>query len=130
QRSHPVDLPVDLRRPDANAARIQRGVGAPRDDEAAVIGTRQPVTVAPHTWIDAEVGSVERRPVAVSPQPERHRRKRGRADQLAHLTDRWWYAVCVEDINRHTECGPLNLTCIHGPRRIADNETAADVGAA
>src|SRR3546814_10748260 len=42
-----LDLAVDLSRADANAARVQRGVGAPVDDDAVVLGQLDEVAVVP-----------------------------------------------------------------------------------
>ena len=43
-----LDLPVDLRRADAHAARVQHGIGSAVDDDAAVRGDLGPVPVTPH----------------------------------------------------------------------------------
>src|SRR3954465_2465318 len=50
-----LDLPVDLRRPDPNSARIERGVAPAQNDHAVVMREPGPVTVSPHAGKVLEV---------------------------------------------------------------------------
>ena len=79
--------PVEVGRADADAARVERGVAAAVDDDAAVVGPRGEVALAPHAREPPEV----RVPVAgpdlaeraVAPEAEGHRREGCGADELA-----------------------------------------------
>src|SRR3546814_3956828 len=62
-----LDLVVDLSRADANAARVQRGVGAPVDDDAVVLGQLDEVAVVPDVGIGLEIGG------AIARRSEEHK---------------------------------------------------------
>src|SRR4051795_13656894 len=75
-----LDLPVDLRRPDPNSARIERGVAPAQNDQAVVAREPGPVTVAPHAGKVLEVRAAILGAVGIVPERYRHAGKRPGAD--------------------------------------------------
>src|SRR5262249_52379001 len=71
-----LDLPVDLRGTDADAARVERGVGPAVEDDAAVLGPRTEVALVPDTGEPFEVRGPEAGVAVVGPEAQRHRRER------------------------------------------------------
>src|SRR5262245_17500972 len=80
-----LHLAVDLGRPDAHAARVQDGVGAAVDDEAAVLRELGVVAVTPDAGIALEVRGAILRSVRIVPESDRHRGEGAHADELATL---------------------------------------------
>ena len=79
------DGTVDLARAHADAAAVDRGVGAAADDRGAAVGDLDPVAVAPDAGEHLEVALAVAAPVAVAPEVDRHRRHRLGDDELADL---------------------------------------------
>src|SRR5262249_174631 len=67
-----LDLAIDLRGADADAAGLPRRVRSPEDDRAAVIGEAHPVAVAPHARKSLEVRRVILPPVRIIPEADGH----------------------------------------------------------
>ncbi len=124
----PLDLPVDLGRADADAARVQHGVGAAEDHEASARRHEGVVAVVPDAAKALEVGRAVAGAAGVVPEPERHRRERGGADELAFLLDDRPPFV-VPDLHLHAEPAALQLAAIHGKERVAEREAGNDVRA-
>ena len=127
--------PVEVGRADADAARVERGVAAAVDDDAAVVRPRGEVALAPHAREPPEV----RVPVAgpdlaeraVAPEAEGHRRERCGADQLAGArAGRQGRAVLGPDVDGHAEHRSLDLARVDRAGGVAADEAAAQVGAA
>ena len=125
-----LDLRVDFRRADANAARIQRGVRAAVNDEAGMRGRFREVAVAPHAGKALEVGSTVFRAVQVVEEAERHGGKGFRADEFPLLPRCRSRAVVAPDLDGKPQSRPLDFTGIDGPRRVSQHEAGHDVGAA
>ncbi len=124
-----LDLAVDLRGADPDAAGVQHRVGAAVDDDPAVRRQLHVVAMAPHARVALEVGCAVLAAVRIVPEPDGHRGKRLRADQLPLLAyDR--RAGFVEDLDLHPECAHLDFAAPDWARRVAADETADDVGAA
>ena len=126
----PFDLAVDLRRADADAAGVQHRIGAPVDDEPAGFGGLGVVAVAPHAGEACEIGGAVANAAAVAPEPDRHGRERLGAYELAFLAGRGRRAGVGPDLGRHAERRALQLAAADRQRRIAERETAHDVGPA
>ena len=126
---HALDLRVNLRRADAHAAGIERGVGAAVDDDAAMRGPFGEVAMRPDAGKPLEIGAPVLRAIRIVPEHDRHGREGHGADELALLApDR--AARLVEHIDRHAEARPLDLAAPDGLRRYAEHEAGDDVGAA
>src|SRR5438552_4110601 len=80
-----LDLAVDFGGPDAHSARVERGVRAAVDDHAVVRAKLDPVAMTPDAGKTLEVRRAILRAIGIVPEAERHRRKRGGADELALL---------------------------------------------
>src|SRR5436190_13819397 len=78
-----IDLSVDLGRPDANAAGIQRCVAPTVDDHSAMRSELGPVTVAPRVRIRLEVRGAILGAVGIVPERNGHARKRCSAHELS-----------------------------------------------
>src|SRR5262249_12751183 len=80
-----LDLPINLGRPDAYSAGIERRVRSAVDDHAVVLGDLDVIAVTPDIGEALEVRRVILRVSGIVPETERHRRKAGRAHALAAL---------------------------------------------
>ena len=125
-------LPVDLRRADPDATRVERGVAAAIDDDPVVLGERSPVAMAPYVVEHPEVRLMIARAVRVIPEPYRHAGKRTSAAELAGLAttgaSRRSLAVAAQDLHRHAEPAGLKLTSPDRRDRIAQRKARDDVG--
>src|SRR4051812_42475619 len=116
-----LDLAVDLRRADPDAARVEHGVRPAVDDDAVVLGDLGPVAVAPDVRVLLEIRSAVPRAVGIVPEADRHRGERPRADQLA-LFSLQRAPLLVEHIDRHAESLRLDLAAPDRTGRIAEHE--------
>ncbi len=108
-----LHLTVDLRRSDANPARIERGIAPSQDHQTVVGGEPRPVAVAPDPREGLEIRCPVPRAVRIVPECDRHAGKRPGAHQLAvALAD--GSAALVEDLDRHPQPARLELA---GPDR-------------
>ena len=123
-----LDDPIELARPEADSAAVQRGVRAPGDDAAAVVEELHPVALAPDAREVLEVGRPIARSVGVVPEPDRHRRHRLGDDELAELADDG-VAVRVVGGGRDAEAASGDGAGPHGQQRVALDDAGADVGA-
>ena len=106
-----LDLPIDLCRSDADAARIERGVAPAEDDQPIMLRQLGPVTMTPHIGEMAEVGVVIFRAVRIIPETHRHAGERPGTHQFpggpANRT-----AFGIEDVDRHAEPAGLQLAAV------------------
>src|SRR4051812_44345912 len=81
----------------------------------------------PHPGIPVEIRGAVLHAVRIVPEPERHRGEWHRAHELPfrahHRT-----SFLVEDLNLHRKTARLDLSPPYGADRIAEDETADDVG--
>ena len=126
----PLDDGVEVARPEAHAAAVERGVGAAADDARSVVGERHPVAVAPHARELLEVGGAVLAAVRVAPEPDRHRGHRLGDHQLARDARRADLAVGRERLDRAAEEAAADLAGPHRLQRRGADERRADVGAA
>src|SRR5581483_7555468 len=122
---HLLDLAIDLGRPDAHAARIERCIRPAEDDEAVVRGDLDPIAMAPDAGKPLEVRSAVLAAVRIVPEPDRHRGKRALAHELALLLADGT-AVLVEHVDVQPEPAALQLAAPDGQRRIAEREAGDD----
>src|SRR5690606_2071795 len=77
-----LDLPVDLRRADPHAPRIEGCVAAAVDHPSAVFGLTGPVSMPPHPGVMVKVRAAVPGPIRVIPEPDRHAGERPGTDEL------------------------------------------------
>ena len=126
--------PVEVGRADADTTGVERGVAATVDDDAAVVGPRGEVTLAPGAGEPGEVrvavAGADLAEGSVTPEAEGHRRERRRADQLAGARPgRHRRAVLGPDVDGHAERRPLDLTGVDRAGGVAADQAAAEVRA-
>ena len=122
-------MAVDLRRADAHAAGIERGVRTPVDDHAVVRRHLGEVAVRPCAGESLEVGAAVLGPVAVVPEPDRRAGEGLHAYQFA-LALGHCRTVAVEYLHRHAKPLALQFAGMHGPPRTAQGEAGDQVRAA
>src|SRR6185503_4339856 len=105
---HLLDLAIDLGRPDAHAARIERCIGAAVDDEAVVRGDLDPIAMTPDAGKPLEVRRAVLAAVGIVPETDRHGGKRALAHELALLLADGT-AVLVEHVDVEPETAALQL---------------------
>src|SRR5690554_6434961 len=123
-------LIVDLGRADPDTARIEDGVGASCDDEAAALGLYREIAMAPDALEALKIGRPIFRALGIiSKKADGHRREGRGADELAGLANDTLAFVCVH-LHVHPEPGALDLAAIDGAGWIAEDKTGDDIGAA
>ena len=120
------NLPINFRRADAHAARIERRVRAAMDNHAAARGPGHMVAVTPDIVEPFEIGAPIPGAIRVVPESERHGGEGLGADQFAFFAG-GRRAVVRIDVHRHAERRALNLAPPHGLGRVSQDETADDV---
>ncbi len=121
-----LDDPVELARPEADAAAVERRVRAALDDRAASLGDPDPVTVAPDPRERLEVALPVAVAIRIVPEHHRHRRQRGGQDELAGLADDR-PARLVERLDPRTQRAALELAGVDRQERTATDEGRDDV---
>ncbi len=84
--------------------------------------------MGPYTGVLAEIGVVKARAIRVAVDPDRARRKRPQADELAFAEV--LHAIVGHDLYVETKTHALAVAAVHRQQRIAEHETADHVGAA
>ena len=120
---------VELAGAEANAAAVQRRVGAAGDDAAAALGELDPIALAPDPGVDVEVRGAVALAVLVSPERHGHRRHRLGDHELAELTDQI-VAVGIERVRIDAQARAGDLALVHRLGEAARHEPGAHVGAA
>jgi hypothetical protein len=127
---HRLHRRVDLRRADADAARVEGRIRPAEDDQpAGVAPDHEVVPVVPHARVGLEVGRPVAAAVVVAPEPEGHGGEGLSADQLAPLVPDA-VAVQVDGVHVHAQGTALQLPRVDRQHGVADGETAVEVGPA
>src|SRR6185437_2194095 len=121
-----LDLPIDLRRPDPNSARVEGRVASAVDDHATARRELGPIPVTPDVWVPLEVRRAVFRTIRVVPEAHRHTRKGRRAHQLAWRADERTTRI-IEYFDAHAKTARLQLAPVHRPDWIAEREAGDDV---
>ncbi len=108
-----LHVAVNLAGADAHAPRVEGGVGAAVEEDAAGRGQLDPVAVAPDVVEALEVGGMVLLAALVPPEADRLGRERLGADQFALFT-LYRLARLVEHLDREAEAASLALAAIDG----------------
>ena len=126
---HLLNLGIDFRRADPDAAGIKRRVRTAVDHHAIVFRDLGEIAMTPDVGKAGKVSMVIFRAIGIVPEHHRHRWKGLHADQLA-LSATQGVTLLVIDIDRHSQHRPLDFAAINGRQGIAADKAAADIGAA
>ena len=125
---HRVDPPVDLRRADPHTARVEGRIGTARNHVPAGLACRDEISVMPQALEPIEVGGVVAGVIGIVPKTQRHRRERCATYQLPLDPDWNRCSIAVDDVDGKAERGHLDLPGVHRQHRVADHQTAAEIG--
>src|SRR4029453_2556363 len=106
---------VDLARPHADAAAVDRCVRAAADDGGPALGDLDPVAVPPDPRVRGEVAVAVAASVGVTPQEEGHGRHRLGDHELSDLADQR-SPLGIPRLDACAESAPLQLAAVYGKR--------------
>src|ERR1700733_14020763 len=109
-----LDDGIELARAEANAAAVERGIGASGEDAAAPLGEHDPVSLAPHARVHVEVRGAVAIAARIVPEGHGHRRHRRGDHELAELADGRLAPVGFERVGVDPQTGTGDLALVNG----------------